>query len=133
MGKISGIPQGNLSYLSQVGITFDPLSGLTVSDDTKLTDAITNKPSQVAALFSSTNGVATQLYSSVTNYTGADGAISRIKSSLDTNIKYMSDKVTSTQTRIDKSASVLRDQYNRLQQQLSALLVAQQSFSAFGA
>ncbi len=133
MGKINGLPQGNLSYLSQVGIIFDPLTGLTISDDTKLTNAITNKPTQLSAMFNSTNGIATQLYSTVSNYTGADGSIARIQTSLNSNIKYMNDKVTSTQKSIEKNATVLRDQYNRLQQQLVGLLNAQQAFSAFGA
>ncbi len=132
ISQVSGIPSGKLSYLSQAGITFDPTVGLSVTDDTKLTSVLTSKPTEVAALFNSTAGIATRLYTESNRYVGSSGTISKLQYSLNNNISYLNKKVDSTQKSIDKSASTLKDQYNRMQSQLVALLNAQQSFSSFG-
>lgn len=128
--QVSGIPQGNLDYLSKIGITFSPDSGLSISDDTKLTDAISNKPAQITEMFNSANGLASRLFTETDRYVGSSGVISKLRSTYTNNIKYISDKVTSTQKSIDKSAEVLRNQYNRLLTQLASLYSTSSTFSS---
>lgn len=128
--QVAGIPQGNLDYLSKIGITFSPDTGLTVSDDTKLTDSINNKPLQISEMFNSTNGIAARLFTETDRYVGSSGVISKLRSTYTNNIKYISDKVTTTQRNIDKSATVLRNQYNRLLTQLAALYTTSSTFSS---
>lgn len=132
MSEVSGITTGNYSYLSQIGISFSPESGLSVTDDTKLSDALNDKPDQVAALFNSTNGIATTLYSKVETFTAVDGVISKLKSSYSNSLLYINDKIKSSQARIDKSAEILRDRYERLQTQLAQMLSTQTMFNSFG-
>ncbi len=132
MSEVSGITTGNYSYLSQIGISFTPESGLSVTDDTKLSDALNDKPDQVAALFNSTNGIATTLYSKVETFTAVDGVISKLKSSYSNSLLYINDKIKSSQARIDKSAEILRDRYERLQTQLAQMLSTQTMFNSFG-
>ncbi len=130
--KIQGITTGNLSYLNQIGISFDPINGLSIGDDSKLQQKIKDNADQVAAIFNSANGIATSLYTNVTNYLGAGGSLALSKSSLGDNIKSISDRITSTTGRIDKSAEALRQQYVNLQVELSALANTQRFFSIGG-
>ncbi len=129
MGKVDGLPDGNLSYLSEIGITFDSSSGLRLADSSKLETAINEKSDEVAALFNSDYGVATTLYDVVDDYTGADGTITNLISSYDNNVSYLNDRIESIQSRIDKSAEGLRKQYHMLQEQLATLLYNQQYFN----
>jgi len=130
--QIQGITTGNLSYLNQIGISFDPINGLSIGDDSKLQQKIKDNADQVAAIFNSANGIATSLYTNVTNYLGAGGSLALSKSSLGDNIKSISDRITSTTGRIDKSAEALRQQYVNLQVELSALANTQRFFSIGG-
>ncbi len=133
MGQIEGIPDGNLSFLSDIGITFDSTKGLSLSNSSKLEDAINNKPQEVAALFNSDNGVATSLYNTIDDYVGSDGTITKLVNSIDNNVSYLNDRITSIRGRIDKSAESLREQYHKLQEQMAQMLYAQQYFNQVSA
>lgn len=129
MSKVEGLTDDKLSYLSEVGISFDPSLGLTVSDSSKLENAISNTPSQVSDLFNSENGIANTLYNTVDAYLGSNGTIANMKSSYDKNLKYIGDRITSINNSIEKSASNLRSQYEKLQMQLISMLSSQNFFS----
>lgn len=130
MQSVSGMSSSSLSRLSDIGVTFDPEIGLTLSDSTKLSDQINKDPDQVASLFNSTNGIAATLYSTVNNYLGSDGTISRVINSLDNNANYLKDRIESVNDRIDKSAEVLRTKYENLQMQLSVLMTSYNNVSS---
>ncbi len=128
--QISGLPDGDLSYLTDIGISFDSTTGLKISDSSKLEDALLNKTDEVAALFNSDNGVATKLYDMIDDYTGADGTITNMINTIDDNISYLNNRLDAINERIDKSAESLRDQYHRMQEQLALLLYNQQYFNS---
>lgn len=128
--EVDGIGGAGVSYLSQIGITFDPATGLSV-DDSDLENAIKNDPEQIEKLFNSENGVAAKLHASLESYLGADGSISKMTESIGNNIQYLTDKITQTNERIDKGAEVLRKKYEGLQMQLAALMNAQSYFGGF--
>ena len=130
MSSVSGLSSDNLSYLGQIGIKFDPAMGLSISDSSQLETQLANNPSQVADLFNSTDGIASRLYNITYQYLGSDGTISRIKYSIDNNIKYLNDKMEYLTTAIDKSAANLRKQYEKLQIQYSTMLSAYSSYSS---
>jgi len=120
--QVEGLPSGDLSFLSDIGISFDPNTGLTLSDESKLDDAASATPDQVQALFNSTNGIATKLFNTTDNYTKTDGIISHITDSFDSTVSYLSDKITSRNENIDKQAAVQRKKYEQLQVQLATLM-----------
>ncbi len=130
--QVTGLDSGDLSYLSEIGIDFDPESGLTLSDKSDLEDAIKSKPDEVINLFASDDGVATRLYDLVDNYVKIDGVIAHITESYDDTISYLSDKITYQNEKIDSGAEVLRKKYEQLQIQLADLLAGQSYFSQFG-
>ena len=71
--KVDGIAEGNLSFLSEIGIDFDPANGLSITDNTVLEEALAAKPDQVSALFNSENGVANKLFNLVDSYVTTGG------------------------------------------------------------
>jgi len=127
--KVSGLSDGALSQLSSLGITFDSTSGLTLSDSGTLESAISEKASQVEAIFNSDNGIATTLYKGVNPYTGSGGYIASAKKSADSSVKDITDKISAAQTKIDKSAETLRTKYENLQSQLATLYLTQASLT----
>lgn len=126
---VSGILQGSLNTLSQLGISFNSSTGLVISDSALLEQKLTESISQVEALFNSTDGIASKLFSTVSPYTGSTGYLANSISSLTTNIQGLDDRLSSVQTRINKTAESLRAQYQRLQLQLASLLDLSGSFS----
>lgn len=130
--KVDGITSGDLSSLTEIGISFDPLSGLSISSSSTLEDAISNTPDQVEAIFNSTNGIANQLYDVVDNYVGVDGVIGNLVDSYDKSVSYYTNKIASSESSIDKGAEVLRSKYEQLQIQLSAIYEAQSYFNSTG-
>lgn len=119
--QISGISAGDLSYLSQIGITFNSTTGLSISNSTLFDNNLTDKISQVEAVFNSTSGIANILYNKVNPYLGAAGYLATSKKSLDDNVTYMETKITAMKKRIDKRAEMMRKQYEGLQSQLVSL------------
>ena len=123
--QIEGIQTGNLSYLTQLGISFSTSNGLSISEPTVLTEKLTNNMDQVEEMFNSTNGIANKLYDFVNPYLGVEGYIAQAQDSADDGASYLGDKITSAQSRIDKRALVLRNKYERLQAQLAAMMSSQ--------
>ena len=119
--KISGIADGDLAYLSQIGISFNSTTGLSISNSTLFDDNLTDTISQVEALFNSSSGIANTLYNKINPYLGAAGYLATSKKSLDDNVSYMETKITAMKKRIDKRAENMRKQYEGLQSQLVTL------------
>jgi flagellar hook-associated protein 2 len=130
--SVTGLGSGNLSSLAKIGITFTKGTGLTVSDSTLLNNSITDKLSQVEALFNSDNGIATKLYSTMSKYEGNSGSVYSSITRFNSNITNITDRITSTQARIDKSSEVLRKRYTALQTQLITILNNQSALQSVG-
>ncbi len=129
---VSGLPAGNLNYLTQIGISFDPNNGLSVSNSTELQQAIANNPSQVEAMFNSTNGIANSLSKFISPYLGAGGYLALTQNSYNNNITYLNNRITSAQTTINTEANNLTNQYQQMQAQLVTLSNMQSYYSSTG-
>ncbi len=129
LGKVPGIPTGNLNFLALLGITFDATNGLNISDNNQLKSQITSVPDQVGAIFNSSSGIATTLYNDVTPYLGAGGFLAKTKQIFGDNIQNLSDRITTAKTQIDTQAQALRDEYVKLQVEMSQL---SSTYSMFG-
>ncbi len=130
MGEVSGLTDDSFSYLSEIGITFSPTTGLSISDSSMLQTALEENADQVADLFSSTNGIANTLYDTLENYLGVNGSISNLIESYDSNVSYYNTKIENMNKSVDKTADILRRQYESLQMQLISL---QYSFNSMNA
>ncbi|MBI9073614.1 MAG: flagellar filament capping protein FliD [Melioribacteraceae bacterium] len=132
MQNISGLEANDYKSLREIGISFEPSTGLSISDSSKLTTALEDSSDQVASIFNSDNGVAKSLYDTLENYLGSNGTISNITNQYDNNISYLNDKITATEERIDKSAEVLRAKYQAMQTQYATILNSANYISSLG-
>ena len=130
LSPISGMAPGELSLLNQIGIRFNPSTGLSISDDKELTTKLKENTSQVEAIFNSENGIANILYNKLEPYTGSDGYLSNSVHTYDNNVKYFDDRITAAQKRLDGSSELLRNKYEQLQAQLADLMNTQSFISS---
>jgi flagellar hook-associated protein 2 len=109
---VTGI-SGSFTTLIDLGIT-SKSDGTLEIDDTKLSNALSTNLSDVADLFSSTNGVATRLASTMTQYTQADGII-------DSKTSGLNETVNDIDTDLEDLQLTLAALEERLFSQFSAL------------
>lgn len=128
---VNGIDSDKINTLTKIGITFNIDTGLSINNSSLLETSLSEKPDQVAALFNSTNGIATSLYDSISGYLGSTGYIQTSRNSLSSSITSINDRISSAQTLIDKQAEALRNSYVKMQMQLVAVLNLQNSFSSY--
>jgi flagellar hook-associated protein 2 len=127
---ISGLGSGTINSLSEMGITFNSNTGLSITDSDQLSDALANNIEEVEQTFNSDSGIAANLYNKLLPYTGYNGYLTARKNTIDGNIKSTTDSITKIQTKIEKDSEVLRNRYVQLQSQLSVLLSSTGSFGA---
>ena len=119
---VSGLGFGTINSLSEMGITFDVNTGLSITDGARLTEVLENNIEEVEETFNSTSGIAKTLFQNLEPYSGFSGYLTKRKNNLEENIKTINDSITRIQTKIEKDSDSLRYQYIQLQSQLSALL-----------
>ncbi len=127
---ISGLGSGTVNSLTEMGITFNSNTGLSITDSNQLNDVLENNIAEVEQTFNSDSGIAANLYNKLLPYTGYNGYLTARKNTIDGNIKSTTDSITKIQTKIEKDSEVLRNRYVQLQSQLSALLSSTGSFGA---
>jgi len=119
--------------LYDIGISIGTDGSLSLSDTTKLQDALKNNPQKVAALFTTpTNstdptqpeGFAANLYDTIKNFTGQGGLILMKTKLLGDQINQTAQKTTDLQSRIDAQAETLRKQYEDQLMYISRLRVS---------
>lgn len=127
---ISGLGSGTINSLSEMGITFNTSTGLSITDSAQLTNVLQDNIEEVEQMFVSDSGIAVNLYNRLQPYTGSTGYLSTRKNSVDDNIESINDSINLAQSKIDKRAEALRMQYIQLQTQLSELLASVGNFSS---
>lgn len=121
---VSGLSSGTINSLSEMGITFNSSTGLSITNSDQLNDVLENKIEEVEQTFTSNSGIAANLYTKLLPYTGFSGYLTNRKDTVDDNIKSIGDSITRIQTKIEKDSDVLRNRYIQLQSQLSTLLTS---------
>ncbi len=127
---ISGLGSGTINSLSEMGITFNTSTGLSITDSAQLTNVLQDNIEEVEQMFVSDSGIAVNLYNRLQPYTGSTGYLSTRKNSVDDNIESINDSINLAQSKIDKRAEALRMQYIQLQTQLSELLASVGNFNS---
>ncbi|ANU14804.1 flagellar filament capping protein FliD [Planococcus halocryophilus] len=144
MDKVSGLADGNLNHLSQIGINTGSYTegGKLFIDDKKLTEALANKPEEVMALFTTRdaagNGVGARVYDTLNDIVKklsakAGSSSSSVDNStlsqklkrMDTEISRWQDRLTSIEDRywkqftaMEKALSKMNSQSTWMQQSL---------------
>jgi flagellar hook-associated protein 2 len=138
MNQVSSGDTTTPKNLFDIGLKVASDGTLSISDETKLTDALKKNPQQVAVLFTNPgdpndstkpSGLAARLNDTIKSFTGQGGLILAKQKMLNDQIDQTAKKTTDLQTKIDAQAETLRNQY---ESQLSVYLQAQQQLNLLG-
>ncbi|AQU77972.1 flagellar filament capping protein FliD [Planococcus faecalis] len=131
MDKVSGIADGNINHLSQIGINTGSYTegGKLFIDEKKLSEALANKPDEVMALFTTRdaagNGVGVRVYDTlnavVKNLSAKAGSasVSIDNSTLAKNIKQMDEEISRWQDRLTRIEDRYWKQFTAMEKALS--------------
>jgi len=111
---------GSLSLLSDIGVSFQKDGTLSL-DNSKLQKAIDGNFPDVAKLFTSTNGFATQLNSLTGDMLATDGLITSRTDGLNNSIQNLKKREDNMQARLDSIEERYRAQFIALDQALSSM------------
>jgi flagellar hook-associated protein 2 len=120
------VGSSNLNSLASVGITSNSDGSLTLNSTT-LTNALTSNFSAVSNLFSSANGVATQLNTQIASDLSSGGTVDTASSSLVTQESNLTKQTNQLNTQMTALSASLTEQYSAL----NALLSSLQSTSSY--
>ena len=125
--EVTGLASGDPNYLSGIGITFDNNLHVSISDADVFSEALSDDPSAVEALFNSTDGVATKFKALLEPFTEDDGIIESTQDVISDQIERSEDRVDRLEDRMAQRETQLRSQFAMMQQALN-LIMMQQSF-----
>ncbi|MGE6413341.1 flagellar filament capping protein FliD [Planococcus kocurii] len=133
MDKVSGIADGNINHLSQIGINTGSYTegGKLFIDEKKLSEALANKPDEVMALFTTRdaagNGVGVRVYDTlnavVKNLSEKAGSSSSSidNSTLSKKIKQMDEEISRWQDRLTRVEDRYWKQFTAMEKALSQM------------
>ncbi|MEI6744520.1 MAG: flagellar filament capping protein FliD, partial [Methylococcaceae bacterium] len=101
---------GDYNSLNQLGVSFDK-KGVMSLDSTKLNAALAGNLTSVANVFASTNGVATQLNTKITQYLDSKGALSTQQDSLNKTLTQLTTDKAAVNARLAATQKTLQAQY----------------------
>ncbi|AMR81953.1 flagellar filament capping protein FliD [Cupriavidus nantongensis] len=105
-----------ITALAQVGVTFQ-VDGTMALDTAKLTKAMADNPSGVAALFGNDDGKSgygNQLSTTITALTSSKGALTAATDGINRSLKDLSDQYSATELRINATIENYRAQFTQL-------------------
>lgn len=114
---------GNLTTLSQLGITQDVNGKLTV-DSTKLNNALTNQPTDVLNFLTGdgkTTGFATQTNNKLTQILASDGQVQNATNGINTSLKKLSDQYDNVNSQIAATMARYKTQFTSLSTLVSSM------------
>ena len=118
MGKaVSGA--GDLTSLSDIGISFQRDGTLSLEKPDKLQKAIDTNFDNLSSLFSSASGVGTRLTTLTTSMLGAQGIIQTRTDGINDSLRRMSDQENTIQDRLTQTEARYRKQFNALDTAMS--------------
>lgn len=118
MGVVSSAQSGGPNTLSAIGITLGNNGQLSISDQSKLTSALTTNPSAVVALFNSSSGVGTQLNTLLKQFTDPGGVMDQKITGAQDQVTQMNNMITSMQQSINIQAQSVRQEYSSYESML---------------
>ena len=130
VNAIPGSNQSMINTLNKIGISFDNKSGLSITDNTLLQNTLASNSTDVESLFNSTNGIANTLYNKLTPYLGTAGYLKNSEKSINSNLSYINDRVTSNTASIAKSSDDLRTRYEQLQAEIASIMASEAYFAS---
>ncbi len=125
MGQVTSAKSGNPSSLSAIGITLNTDGTLSISNQATLTSTLSSNPTAVSDLFNSSNGVAVQLNTLVSQYSTPGGVMDQKINGAQDQITAMNDQISGMQASINIQADAMRQQFTAYQSMLIQLTQTQ--------
>ena len=117
---VGGIGDGNLKMLSQIGIDVDRSGNVTLNE-TKLKEALNEKPMQVADLFiKEETGITAKMQNFIKSYTQYAGVIDNKVKYYENRIKDVEDSVKRWETRLEMKRNSLVRQFTALDKAMTS-------------
>jgi len=118
---ITGLPEGNLQFLAQIGIKTARDGTLSIADKTKFDENLANNIEQVTNLFSSENGYGNLLTDLLDRFVSSGGAVDRSKDGINRQISSIDIRIKNYEERLRLREESLRRKFTELQKSLSML------------
>lgn len=132
VGYISGTGSA-YQALSQIGITSTRTGTFSISDATKLEEALETDLEGVASLFNSESGIAAALDSMISQYVSVEGMIANSQDAVNDRIERIEDSIERQERTLGIREKALKDQYYALQEMLYALQSSNQIATSLSA
>jgi flagellar hook-associated protein 2 len=130
---VSSVASGKSSLLSQIGITTASDGTLSLSDPTAFDAALTVNATDVANLFSSTDGVAVRLKTLLNDFVKSGGQFDSERDSMNAQMTSLTTRINTLDDQITKKANAYGDEFVRIQNLITAAANQQQYInSLFG-
>jgi flagellar hook-associated protein 2 len=126
----TGNNTGGIASLADLGITADANTGQLDTASTTLTNALSSNLTAVGNLLGGTNGIATQINTLITQYTGPGGLLSSINQGLQSSLSNVSQQQTALQAELSIYSATLTAQYNAMDTAVAALKETQTYLTA---
>jgi flagellar hook-associated protein 2 len=130
LDTVNSNSSGGASSLADLGIAADANTGQYDSNATTLQNALTSNLTSVTNLLGGANGIATQLNSLLTSYTGPGGLLSTITQGLQTSLSNVSKQQTDLNAQLAAYAATLTAQYNAMDTAVALLKQTQTYLNA---
>lgn len=129
-GEVTSVVSGNPKILADIGIKAAADGTLSISDSTKFDDALSSDVAKVAGLFNSSNGVAVQLQSKLSNFVSTTGIVQSAKNSLSDSIKNANTRIQRLNDRLDRKVNQFRDEYLKALNAMALISQQQQALQS---
>jgi flagellar hook-associated protein 2 len=121
------------SFLSELGITAATDGTLSITDETKFSDALSGGADAVTALFNSQNGIATRLATRLAGFVNTGGVLDGSLASTASQLSNANASIQAQEELLKIKETMLLQQYSELQKALSQLTSQQSMLAAVSA
>lgn len=112
---MSGAPAGNLKSLSEIGISIKNDGTMYIEDSSALDQALTDRPDEVAELFTNDNSAVASMKSQAEMYTKSKGIIPTLEDGIDERIDFLDRRIKRQDHHLEKYEERQRAKFNELE------------------
>ncbi|REL38645.1 hypothetical protein DYD21_01465 [Rhodohalobacter sp. SW132] len=113
---MEGAEPGQLSRLSEMGISFQNNGTMIIDDEDLLNEALEQRPDEIAELFSSESSPIAQMKNQAEAFTKSNGIISSLEDGVDQTIRRLDTRIAQQERYLEQFEDRQREIFNNLQQ-----------------
>jgi flagellar hook-associated protein 2 len=121
----SAANSGIYKSLNDIGLSLDDNFSLSISDSTKLKEALSENKSDVMKLL---DGVMSKMQTTLSNYVGNSGYVNTLSTSLSSQLDQTNNRITDMTKQLTAKQQALVNQYANIQSELQLMTYEEQEF-----